>query len=292
MASQLAGSWLPTLPNGTSMGPMPATLPERYAALYGKFADAWRVTNQDSLFDYAPGTSTETFTMRDWPKENPTCVVPNTKPVEPASEEIAKTACRRITNQNRRADCIFDVRATGNPDFAKTYLVTQRNLADSTTTSFTADADPSQAGEWVTFTATVVANSSAAVGAPSGSVQFAVDGSNVGQPVNVDAKGRATWETSRLRVGAHRVIASFVPGAGSAFLPSTSLEKLQTVRRFFDAAHKTQISALAVIYSGLGHPLKAREEFEPLQRGYFRVYFRSRTSGGTTLAATDVSRLS
>ncbi|HEV2199730.1 MAG TPA: hypothetical protein VGR73_07905, partial [Bryobacteraceae bacterium] len=40
------GSWLPALPSGGSMGPMPATLPARYNALYNKFANAWRVTDK------------------------------------------------------------------------------------------------------------------------------------------------------------------------------------------------------------------------------------------------------
>jgi hypothetical protein len=225
------GSWLPALPNGASMGPMPGTLPERYNALYKKFADAWRVNKKDSLFDYAPGTSTDTFTMKDWPPEQPPCVVRGEKPVEPASEAVAERACRRVVAPNRRADCVFDVRVTGNLGFATTYLTTQRILADSTTTSLTDDPDPSQAGEWVTFTAIVVANSSTAAGPPSGTVQFAVDGSNAGQPVTVEARGRAKWETSRLKVGTHRITASYVPGTDSTFLPSTSLEKLQTVRR-------------------------------------------------------------
>lgn len=233
------GSWLPALPNGASMGAMPASLQQRYLALYKKFADAWRVNNKDSLFDYAPGTSTDTFTMRDWPPEQPPCVVRDTKPLEPASEAVAQRACRRVTDLNMRSDCVFDVRVTGNLGFATTYLATQRILADSTTTSLTDDPDPSQAGEWITFTAIVVANSSTATGPPSGAVQFAVDGSNAGGPVTVDAKGRAKWETSHLKVGTHRITASYMPGPDSVFLPSTSLEKLQTVRRCrCDADHE------------------------------------------------------
>ncbi|MGA3080753.1 MAG: Ig-like domain-containing protein [Terracidiphilus sp.] len=234
-----SGSWLPALPGGASLGPMPATLPERYNTLYKKFADAWRVNNKDSLFDYAPGTSTDTFTNMDWPKEQPPCVVRNEKPLAPGSEALAQMACRRVSDQYTRADCIFDVRATGDPIFAQTYLVTQRVLADSTTTSLTADADPTQAGEWITFTAFVVANSSTATGRPSGTVQFAVDGSNAGEPVTVDAMGRATRETSQLKVGTHKVTASYIPGTDSVYLPSTSLEKLHTVKRCFcDAEHE------------------------------------------------------
>ena len=63
-------TWLPLLPSGATVGPKPAALHDRYVALYETFADAWRVTDQTSLFVYAPGTSTKTFTDRDWPSEN------------------------------------------------------------------------------------------------------------------------------------------------------------------------------------------------------------------------------
>ncbi len=65
------GSWLPALPNGSSLGPMPDSLHQRFIDLYEKFADAWRVTDKTSLFDYGPGQSTATFTHKDWPTENP-----------------------------------------------------------------------------------------------------------------------------------------------------------------------------------------------------------------------------
>jgi hypothetical protein len=228
-----SGSWLPALPNGTSVGPMPAMLPARYNTLYGKFADAWRVNDKDSLFDYAPGTSTASFTNKDWPPEQAPCVVRDSKPLEPGSEALAQAVCRRVADKNRRADCIFDVQATGDITFAKSYLATQSILADSTSTSLTADADPTQVGEWVTFTASVVANSPGAMGVPSGSVQFAVDGSNVGEPVVVNRNGGAIWATSQLKVGKHNVTASYIPSTDSVYLPSTSLEKLHTVKRSF-----------------------------------------------------------
>jgi hypothetical protein len=225
------GSWLPALPGGASMGPMPATLAQRYDDLYRKFANAWRVTDKDSLFDYAPGTSTATFTDRSWPGEKAPCVVPETKPAQPTGLEVAEAACRRIVDANRRADCIFDVRTTGNTGFATTYLVTQRILKDSTTTRVTDDPEPSQLGESVTFTAFVAANGPEAIGHPSGTVQFAIDGMNVAAPIALDAKGRATWQATGLKVGKHQVTASFLPGADSVFLPSTSVGKVHVVKR-------------------------------------------------------------
>lgn len=227
------GSWLPALPNGASLGSMPAGLPARYDTLYHKFGDAWRVNDRDTLFDYAPGTSTATFTDRDWPSQKSPCVYHDEKPLQPASEEVAQAACRRVADPGMRADCIFDVRATGDITFAKTYQTTQRVLADSTTTSLLADADPSQVGEWVTFTAVVVANSASARSIPSGTVQFYVDGVSAGTPVALNAKGRAAWSTSNLKVGKHKVTASYMPAQDSMFLPSTSLEKLQSVKRCF-----------------------------------------------------------
>jgi len=233
------GSWLPALPGGGSLGPMPATLPARYNTLYKRFADAWRVKDTDSLFDYASGTSTNSFTNKDWPPEKPPCVVRDSKPLAPGSEALADAVCRQIKDRSRRADCVFDVRATGDITFAKSYVATQRILADSTTTSLTADADPTQIGEWVTFKADVVANSAGATGVPSGTVQFAVDGSNVGEPVPLNHKGGAIWATSQLKVGTHKVTASYIPGADSMFLPSTSVEKIHAVKRCFcDKEHE------------------------------------------------------
>ncbi|HEX3107950.1 MAG TPA: hypothetical protein VHU41_02570, partial [Thermoanaerobaculia bacterium] len=67
MGTILPGNFLPLAPDGSSFGPKPVAIPARYDLLNHHFADAWRVTNATSLFDYAPGTSTADFTDRDWP---------------------------------------------------------------------------------------------------------------------------------------------------------------------------------------------------------------------------------
>jgi hypothetical protein len=122
-----ANSWLPALPNGASVGPMPASLHDRYVTLYDKFGAAWRVTNSDSLFDYAPGTSTATFTNTAWPVENAkTCTIPNQKVAQPVSVAVAEEACKSITDAATHANCVFDVRVTGLTSFANTYAVSQR----------------------------------------------------------------------------------------------------------------------------------------------------------------------
>jgi hypothetical protein len=217
---------------------MPATLPQRYADLYRKFGVAWQVTDKDSLFDYVPGTSTATFTIPDWPLEKPPCAVPHEKPAEPGTLAGAERACKTVTDENAHANCVFDVMVTGNVGFATTYTEGQHVLADSTSTTLAADLDPTQVGEWVTFTAIVAPVSLTRSGVPTGTVQFVLDGSKVGAPVRLDDHGRANWETDRLKVGSHRVTANYIPTTDTAFLPSTSLVKQHTVKRCFCSREK------------------------------------------------------
>ncbi len=136
-----SGQWLPALPDGSLLGPKPSGLQERYVDLYEKFGKAWRVTDSSSLFDYAPGTSTQSFTISSWPQgESPrSCIVPPTDgqqpdPESPASKppvkalaiEVAKQHCAALINPITREHCEQDVRVTGEPGFAKTYLLTEK----------------------------------------------------------------------------------------------------------------------------------------------------------------------
>lgn len=86
-----------------------------FDALYDDVGDSWRIRQSESLFDYAPGQSTKTFTLGKVP----------TKPVGP--EELrrqqraeAERICRAhgVTQPGPLADCITDVAATGNAAFA------------------------------------------------------------------------------------------------------------------------------------------------------------------------------
>jgi lysyl endopeptidase len=117
------GSWLPSLPDGTSMGPMPPSLHDRFVDLYQKFTDAWRVTSATSLFDYAPGTSTDTFAMKTWPPEHPPCSLPGKIAVDPLPEPVAKQICSSVVAENE--NCVYDVVVTGNAGFATTYALRQ-----------------------------------------------------------------------------------------------------------------------------------------------------------------------
>jgi len=120
-------NWLPRLPNGTALGPMPASPHDRYVTLNKTFGNAWRVSNSNSLFDYAPGTSTASFTNAAWPVENAkTCNIPNVKAVPHISVAAAEEACKSITNATLHSSCVFDVQMTGITHLADTYTVTER----------------------------------------------------------------------------------------------------------------------------------------------------------------------
>ena len=73
-----------------------------------------------------------------------------------------------------------------------------------TTTTVTSTANPSRFGQAVTFTATVAS----AGGTPTGTVQFSIDGTNVGGPLTL-ASGQAAYPITSLSVGSHSVTATY-----------------------------------------------------------------------------------
>jgi hypothetical protein len=77
-----------------------------------------------------------------------------------------------------------------------------------TSTALTSSTNPSAYGQSLTFTATVTAASGPNV--PTGTVQFSVDGTDLGTPVGLDANGVAVSPAvSTLLAGGHAVIAAY-----------------------------------------------------------------------------------
>ncbi len=115
------GLGVPALPDGT-------VLPEVFGrddynnSLYRTFADAWRVAPATSLFDYAPGTSTETYTLSDFPVLEDVISLDELTPEQLAAGEAA---CRNIQFALLRQQCIYDVAVTGDPAFGEIYDLTQ-----------------------------------------------------------------------------------------------------------------------------------------------------------------------
>lgn len=125
MGPVLAGDWLPRAPDGASFGAKPAALAARHVVLNQKFANAWRVSNTTTLFDYAVGTSTANFTDVNWPPESgKPCLttLSSRPPLKRMQPELAKTACRGIKDEGLLANCLFDVTVMGDAEVAKGYL--------------------------------------------------------------------------------------------------------------------------------------------------------------------------
>lgn len=225
-------SWLPALDGGTSVGPKPDSLKDRYTQLYNIFGESWRVTDETSLFDYAPGTSTATFTLADWPRENPTsCAIEGEPAAEAIDVAVAEKHCEGVADANNKANCIFDVAATGHPGFAEAYALSEQLAPGATTTTLSADKNASRQGESVTFTATVARTIAKPGGSPTGTMQFILDGSDAGAPVALDANAKAVWTTASLAAGTHQITAKFKPSLdfGERFLASSSPELSHTV---------------------------------------------------------------
>ncbi|MEK6304394.1 MAG: multicopper oxidase domain-containing protein [Acidobacteriota bacterium] len=214
-------TWLPLLQNGASVGPMPTSLNERYITLYKNFADSWRLTDKSSLFVYERGTSTSTFTDKDWPAGEPPCkllpqfeipgwVIPEGMDIEKAGQ-----ICEIVTDDGLNKDCVFDVATTGDADFAKAYLITQEIRQRSTAVQIVATGKKE-----ITAIVSPLINGGPT---PKGTVTFYVENSVSGQPIELDTAGRAIWKTVGLDEGTYDVRAIYTPIDGAeSYYPSSS----------------------------------------------------------------------
>jgi hypothetical protein len=237
MGSIPDSTWLPLLPSGATVGPMPQSLQERYVTLYRTFANAWRVTDVTSLFVYAPGTSTATFADEDWPAEKPPCrlkpqfEIPGVPTPVNISIEKAEQICQGVTMDGLHLDCVFDVATTGDEIFAQGYLLAQDLKLHGSAVQIVGDKPQTQSGETLVVTATVLPMSSGRP-TPTGSVTFLVDNVAAGPPVKLDGQGRARLTTDRLSTDAHKIRAAYTSGDGpDSYHSSTSPNLLHTVTK-------------------------------------------------------------
>jgi hypothetical protein len=228
--------WLPALPNGTSLGPRPASLHNRYVDLNKTFADAWRVTDVSSLFSYAAGTSTATYSLPSWPPESGPCIVPKGfgQPMRLTglniSQEEAQRLCEPVHIPNLHDSCAADVFGMADPTLVSNFKQQQTLQLEGTKVRLDQDKDTTQPGEPVSFVATVspVFNGHPT---PVGTVKFVVDNVATGPPVALNSAGMAKWTTSALALGSHTVSARFTPGPAPAYLPSTSPNTTHVVQK-------------------------------------------------------------
>ena len=210
------GTWLPLLPSGQSVGPKPADMAARFHTLYKVFADAWRVTDKTSLFEYDPGTSTKDFTDHDWPSDAPPCdtvkpqfEIPGARPkLENLDIKIAERICLPVVLPDLNLACVFDVATTGDEKLVEYYLHAQELRQRGTAVQLVSDKTLTRPGEPVTFTATA-----ASLVGPSelkrGTIAFLVDDVPVQKPVEIDKQGRAFFKSTGLAKGARLVRAEF-----------------------------------------------------------------------------------
>ena len=106
----------------------------------------------------------------------------------------------------------------------------QTVTAAGTTTAVASSANPSTFGQSITFTATVAVVAPGS-GTPTGTVQFAVDGGNLGSPVTLVSGSATSSATSSLGAGNHSVTATYTPGVTSFSGSSGTLAGGQTVNK-------------------------------------------------------------
>jgi hypothetical protein len=121
---------VPALPDGTQLPAAPDT-ETRDKILYSTFADAWRVTDATTLFDYDPGKSTATYTDKSFPSDTDRHALEAAlASPDPDQQAAAQSACAGLTDADLQTDCEYDVFATGDAGFAQSYGAVQ-DLYDS-----------------------------------------------------------------------------------------------------------------------------------------------------------------
>ncbi len=120
--------------------------------LYGVFAESWRITDEDSAFWYADGTSTETFTDRTFPDAYVTI-----DDFDAAERDAALAICQDagVTEGPVLEACVFDLVATSDTSFAQAAVIAQQRtnataLTGSSDLTAGTDLAAGEGTEWMT----------------------------------------------------------------------------------------------------------------------------------------------
>jgi hypothetical protein len=118
-----AGSRLkvPSPPDGSTFA-KPADAHERYHDLYEVLAPGWRVTAASSLFDYAAGKATDSYTLAGFPPE---AVAQSIDDLDAAAVLRARSTCASVTDPDLLDECAYDVAVTGSTEYATLYASTE-----------------------------------------------------------------------------------------------------------------------------------------------------------------------
>ncbi len=171
----------------------------------------------------------------------------------PLTGDTATLAVSNLSTGNHTIDATYN----GNADFASSssaLLTHGVNKAEAALDLSTSNVS-AVAGEPLTFTAELSAVGPGA-GTPTGSVQFAVDGVDLGAPVALSG-GTATSPTANLGTGSHNVTANYL---GDANFGGTQDSLTQAVA----AAATTTTLTTSPNPSVVGQPVVLRAEVEPV----------------------------
>jgi hypothetical protein len=116
------GFGIPALPDGTAL-PKALDRHESYATVYQRFADAWRVTDATTLFDYDADKSTASYTIRDYPSAPK---VATFEELDPAKAAAGRAACAPVADASLRDQCAFDVAVTGDAGYVRPYTAVEQ----------------------------------------------------------------------------------------------------------------------------------------------------------------------
>ena len=105
---------------------------------YGEYANAWRVTQANSLLDYSAGQTTATFTNLDFPAGAGVTATDLPKPLVAQAAQLAAAA--GITDPNALAGAEIDYLATGDASFLTSAANAQQPGGTTTAANITVNA--------------------------------------------------------------------------------------------------------------------------------------------------------
>lgn len=114
-----------------------------FETFHTNYIDSWRIAQDESLFHYESGETTDSFLIEGWPHTWMTVAG-----LEPLQRSEAEQICRDtgVTREDLLLACIFDVGVTGEPGYAYQTFVVQANTPDLTLPSTPVENDPDASG--------------------------------------------------------------------------------------------------------------------------------------------------
>jgi hypothetical protein len=112
---------VPALPDGTRLAAATSD-PQRKSIIDGPFADAWRLTDSTTLFDYDAGKTTASYTVKPFPLDPKYGAMSDLSAAQTAA---GNAACSSVTDSGLHDECVFDVGVTGQAGFGNMYSSTQ-----------------------------------------------------------------------------------------------------------------------------------------------------------------------